>query len=350
MARRRRSVSGGLVPREVRRSLSTTPDSDRGDDRTHLLDVEEGARGRLDRWVADRLDLSRTRVQSLLAEGRVRVDGRLAKKSEAAVPGAVVEVVVPPPERVEILAEDIDLDVVYEDADLAVIDKPAGMVVHPAPGHRSGTLVNALLGRMPDIEGVGGRLRPGIVHRLDRDTSGLLVVAKTDRAHRGLTEALRRRRVKRVYVAAAWGHLDTSPMTIEAPIGRDPRDRKKMAVVEGGRSALTRVRVRERWERADLLDVALKTGRTHQIRVHLAHIGHPVVGDPVYGSGWERGMGGASRRWAQELARRTPRQFLHAAELVFDHPASGVRMRFTAPLPTDLAGVAAWARGGSDSA
>jgi 23S rRNA pseudouridine1911/1915/1917 synthase len=310
----------------------------------HTLTVEEGEGGRLDRLIAERLDLSRTRVQALLAQGHVTVDGRPPKKSEAAVPGSRIEVVVPPAEVVGIAAEDIPLDIVYEDDDLAVVNKPAGMVVHPAPGHRTGTLVNALLHHMPDIEGVGGRLRPGIVHRLDRDTSGLLVVAKTDRAHRGLADALRRRRVKRLYVAAAWGHLDESPLTIDAPIGRDRKDRKKMAVVEGGRAAHTRVQVRERWPRADLLDIALKTGRTHQIRVHLAWVGHPVVGDPVYGEGWERGMGGPERQWALELARRTPRQFLHAAQLVFEHPVSGERLRFEAPLPADLAEVAEWAR------
>lgn len=314
----------------------------------HALTVEEGEGGRLDRFIAERLDLSRTRVQALLEEGRITVDGRPPKKSEAAVPGSHIEIVVPPAEAVDIMPEDVPLDLVYEDGDLAVVNKPAGMVVHPAPGHRSGTLVNALMYRMPDIEGVGGRLRPGIVHRLDRDTSGLLVVAKTDRAHRALADALRRRRVKRLYLAAAWGHLDESPLTIEAPIGRDHKDRKKMAVTERGRAALTRIRVRERWARADLLDVALKTGRTHQIRVHLAWIGHPVVGDTVYGEGRERGMGGPDRRWALELARRVPRQFLHAAQLVFEHPVSGERMRFEAPLPADLAAVAEWARTGDN--
>jgi 23S rRNA pseudouridine1911/1915/1917 synthase len=304
----------------------------------------------LDRFVADSLELSRTRVQALLAEGRITVDGEPAKKSDALVPGATVQVVVPPAEPVDIEPEDLPVDIVYEDDDLAVVDKAAGMVVHPAPGHRSGTLVNALLWHMPDIEGVGGRLRPGIVHRLDRDTSGLLVVAKSDRAHLGLSDALRRRKVKRLYVAASWGHLSESPITIDAPIGRDPRDRKRMAVVEGGRHALTRARVREQWRRAELLDVALKTGRTHQIRVHLAHLGHPIVGDRVYGAGWERGMGGDGRRWAMELARRTPRQFLHAAQLAFDHPVSGERMRFQVSLPPDLAEVAAWARVGSEAA
>jgi 23S rRNA pseudouridine1911/1915/1917 synthase len=314
-------------------------------ERVHALLVGEGEEGRLDRFVAGHLDLSRTRVQALLADGRVKVDGRAARKSEAVQPGMRIEVVVPPPVAVDIPAEDIPLDVVFEDEHLVVVNKAAGMVVHPAPGHRTGTLVNALLFHVRDLSGVGGRLRPGIVHRLDRDTSGLLVAAKTDAAHHGLADALRKRKVRRIYLAAAWGHLDESPLTIEAPIARDRKDRKRMAVSEGGRSAITRVRVRERWERADLLDVALKTGRTHQIRVHLAHVGHPVVGDSVYGSGWERGMGGPSHVWAKELARRTPRLFLHAAQLGFDHPVTGAGMRFDAPLPPDLAAVAEWARG-----
>jgi 23S rRNA pseudouridine1911/1915/1917 synthase len=300
---------------------------------------------RLDRFVAARLDLSRTRVQKLLVEGLVTVDDRPGKKSEMVEPGMVVTVRVPPAESVAIEPEDIPLDIVFEDDHLIVVNKGAGMVVHPAPGHRSGTLVNALLHHVPALEGVGGRARPGIVHRLDRDTSGLLVVAKTDRAHRVLSDALRARRVKRFYLAASWGHLSESPLVIEGPIGRDPRERKRMAVVEGGRDAMTRVEVRERWERADLLHVALKTGRTHQIRVHLAHIGHPVIGDPTYGVGWERGLGGPTRRWVDELTRRVPRQFLHAAELHFEHPESGEVVHFSAPLPEDLAGVAAWARG-----
>jgi 23S rRNA pseudouridine1911/1915/1917 synthase len=310
----------------------------------HVLEVREDEGGRLDRFVAARLGLSRTRVQALVAEGRVTLDGRAVRKSEPVEPGMVVRVVVPPAAPVEIRAEELPLDIVYEDEHILVVNKAAGMVVHPAPGHRSGTLVNALLWHAPDLAGVGGRLRPGIVHRLDRDTSGLLVVAKDDTAHRGLAGALKKRKVRRAYIAAAWGHLAESPLTIDVPIGRDRRDRARMAATPHGRPATTRVRVRERWERADLLDVALETGRTHQIRVHLAHIGHPVVGDALYGAGWERGMGGASRSWALELARRTPRQFLHAAQLAFDHPVTGERMRFFAELPPDLAGVAEWAR------
>jgi len=303
---------------------------------------------RLDAFVSRRSDLSRTRAQKLIEEEHVRVDGRVvSRKSELVRPGLRVEIEVPAPEPVETVPEDIPLEIVYQDEALLVVDKPAGMVVHPAPGHPRGTLVNALLHHVRDLSGVGGRLRPGVVHRLDRDTSGLLVVAKRDDAHRALAEALRQRRVRRLYLAAAWGHLGDTPLTIDAPMARDPRDRKRMAVVEGGRHAVTRVRVRERWLAAELLDVALQTGRTHQIRVHLAHRGHPLVGDCVYGVGWERGMGGPARRWVQELSRRTPRQFLHARELAFDHPLTGERMRFRAPLPADLAGVVAWARASS---
>lgn len=307
------------------------------------LTVGDGEGGRLDRFVAERLELSRTRVQALVAQGEITVDGKVPRKSEQVAPGSVVVVNVPAPEPVEIVAEDLPLDIVYQDVHLLVVNKAAGMVVHPAPGHRTGTMVNALLHHVRDLSGVGGRMRPGIVHRLDRDTSGLLVVAKTDAAHNGLADALRRRKVKRLYTAACWGHLDESPVTVDAPLGRDPRDRKRMAVVDGGRRAVTRARVRERWRRAELLDVALQTGRTHQIRVHMAHIGHPVVGDQVYGVGWVKGMGGGERAWAQELNRRTSRHFLHATELVFDHPVLGERMRFHAPLPDDLAAVAAWA-------
>lgn len=304
--------------------------------------------GRLDSFLADRLELSRTRIQKLIAAGHVMVEGEVPKKSEDVVPGTTVRVRVPPPREVSMEAEDIPLEIVWEDADLAVVNKPAGMVVHPAPGHRSGTMVNALLHHLDDLSGVGGRLRPGIVHRLDQDTSGLLVVAKNDMAHQGLTDALRKRRVKRLYRAASWGHLDQDRLEVDAPIGRDPRHRQRMAVVEGGKRAVTRIRVRERWRRADYLSVALQTGRTHQIRVHLAHLGHPVLGDETYGAQWERGMGGPERAWALELARRTPRQFLHAAELVFHHPRSGERMRFRAPLPADLAAVRRWARGPGD--
>ena len=309
----------------------------------HVLTVGAGEQTRIDRFVAARLALSRTRVQKLLEAGLVTVDGRAARKSESVEPGALVEVAVPAPEPVDLVAEDLPITIVHEDEWIVVVDKEPGMVVHPAPGHRTGTLVNALLWHVPTLEGVGGRQRPGLVHRLDKDTSGLLVVAKTDAAHRALTDALRARAVRRVYRAALWGHLPDERMTIDAPIGRDPKDRKRMAVVEGGRRAVTRIRTRARWLRAELVDVALQTGRTHQIRVHAAHIGHPVIGDESYGAGWERGLGGATRRWVDELARRTPRQFLHAAELAFRHPADGEEMRFRSELPADLEAVVRWA-------
>lgn len=312
--------------------------------------TDDEAGERLDRAVSRRFELSRTRVQKLLEAGEIQVTGQGApdagrlRKAEPLQAGWRVTVEVPAPTPVQMEPEDLPLSLVYEDEHLAVVDKAAGMVVHPAPGHRSGTLVNALLHHLDGLSGVGGRLRPGIVHRLDRDTSGLLVVAKNDAAHLGLSNALRRREVKRRYLAASWGHLDDGLHTVDRPIGRDPRDRKRMAVVDDGRRAVTHFKVRERWRAAELLALQLQTGRTHQIRVHLAHVGHPVVGDDRYGAGWERGMGGAARTWARELARRVPRQFLHAAELVFEHPVTGERLRFRAPLPDDLASAAAWAR------
>ncbi|MGY8798609.1 MAG: RluA family pseudouridine synthase [Longimicrobiales bacterium] len=312
---------------------------------SYELVVAPGEENRLDSFLAGRLDCSRTRAQKLLAKGLVTVDGRAGKKSEPVTEGMVIHATVPAPESVDIEAEDLPLEIVYQDDAIVVVNKAAGMVVHPAPGHRSGTMVNALMYHVRDLSGVGGRLRPGIVHRLDRGTSGLLVVAKNDVAHHTLSDALKLRKVKRLYQAAVWGHLSEPLLTIEAPIGRDARDRKRMAVSEDGRPALTRAKVTERWERADFLSVALKTGRTHQIRVHLTHIGHPVVGDPVYGLGWERGMGGPTQSWAVKLSKKVGRQFLHAAELAFDHPVTGQPMHFEAPLPDDLAAAAAWARG-----
>ena len=329
---------------------------DHPDRREILLSLDEAGE-RLDRVLARLLELSRTRVHRLIDGGHVRVRdtsdvgtrGRLPRKSERVEEGWLVDVLVPAAQPVDLCAQDIPVDIVFQDEHLAVVNKAAGMVVHPAPGHREGTLVNALLHHLDDLSGVGGRLRPGIVHRLDRDTSGLLVVAKSDRAHRALSSALRRREVKRLYLAASWGRLAESPLTIDAALGRDARDRKRSAVRDDGRAAVTHARVSERWRAAELLDVALETGRTHQIRVHLAHVGHPVVGDTLYGAGWGRGMSGPARLWARELARRVPRQFLHATELAFAHPVTGEPVRFRAPLPDDLAAVASWARGSGPS-
>jgi 23S rRNA pseudouridine1911/1915/1917 synthase len=309
-----------------------------------LVVEEDGDGSRLDVWLAPRLDLSRTRVAQLVDEGGVLLNGEVPRKSVVVSGGDRIEVDVPPPRVSETLPEDLPLDIVFEDRHLLVVNKAAGMVVHPAPGHPTGTLVNALLYRVGDLAGIGGTLRPGIVHRLDRDTSGLLVVAKDEATHQALSRALKERKVRRLYVAAAWGHLSETYVRVDAPIGRDPRDRRRMAVVPGGRRALTRVRVRERWPAAELLDVGLETGRTHQIRVHLAHLGHPIVGDTTYGAGWERGMGGRDAVWARELARKVPRQFLHAGRLAFVHPATGESLEFQAPLPPDLEAVTQWAR------
>ena len=308
------------------------------------LEVGEGEGGaRLDVWVAEKLELSRTRVAALLREEKILLDGLPAKKSEPVMPGMQIEVEIPAPVPTHAEPEELPLHIVWEDDDLVVVNKAAGMVVHPSPGHPGGTLVNALLHHVKDLSGIGGALRPGIVHRLDRDTSGLLVIAKGDRVHQALSAALKAREVRRVYRTAVWGHIKESPLTVEAPIGRDPKDRLKMAVIESGRPALTRVRLQERWVAAELLDVALGTGRTHQIRVHMRHIGHPVVGDAVYGPMGAKGISGQAGVWARQFARRVPRQFLHAAELGFNHPATGEALRFRVPLPSDLAVAAAWA-------
>lgn len=320
-------------------------DADAG---TRRLRVEPApAARRLDAYLAARLpDLSRSRIAQLLADGLVRVNGAPARKSQRPEAGDLVEIAVPAARVDRIAPEAIPLDIVYQDRDLAVINKPAGLVVHPAPGHHGGTLVNALLHHLTDLSGIGGVLRPGIVHRLDKDTSGLLIVAKHDRSHRALAAALKRREIRRVYLAACWGHLPADQVDVDQPIARSPVNRQRMAVVEGGRPARTRLRRLERWAAADLVRAELDTGRTHQIRVHLAWLGHPVVGDALYGSGGARGISGPAHRWARELAKRVPRQFLHAAELAFAHPLSGEPLRFEAALPADLAAAVEWARGG----
>jgi len=321
-------------------------------ERHQLVVDEEGAGTRLDSWLAAHTPLSRTRIAALVREGGVSLNGERPRKAEVVQAGDRIEVDLPEPKPSTVEAEDLPLEILYEDSHLLVVNKAAGMVVHPAPGHWSGTLVNALLHHVKDLSGIGGTLRPGIVHRLDRDTSGLLVVAKNDAAHQTLSAALKERQIRRLYIAASWGHLAESHMRIDAPIGRDPRNRLRMGVNEEGRRAVTRVRVRERWRSAELLDVALETGRTHQIRVHLAHIGHPLVGDALYGVGWERGMGSQDHGWAKALVRRTPRHFLHAARLSFEHPVSGETMTFRSDLPKDLAEAARWAtegRGGKEA-
>jgi 23S rRNA pseudouridine1911/1915/1917 synthase len=312
----------------------------------HRFRVDDDRDDRLDAYLADRLLLSRNRIAELIAEGQVLVGGSPARKSRRLRAGEEVTVTVPAAPDTAIVPQDIPVNIVYRDEHLVVVDKAAGIVVHPAAGHSDGTLVNALLHHLGSLSPIGEPTRPGIVHRLDRDTSGLMVVARTEVAHRELSRAIARREVRRGYIAVCWGHVREDDFTVDVPIGRDPQERKRMAVVEGGRPARTRFRRLERWAAADLLAVRLHTGRTHQIRVHLRHLGHPVVGDPIYGVGWHRGMTGASDRWAREFNRRVGRLFLHAARLGFVHPVTGEELAFTSALPDRLAAAVRWARGG----
>ena len=287
---------------------------------------EDDAGERLDLFIARRVGTSRTQAATLVANGHVAVDGRREKASWRLRAGERVAVHVPAPAGREVVGEDIPLSVVYEDDEVVVIDKPAGMVVHPAPGNWTGTLVNALVGRGQALAEGGGEERPGLVHRIDKDTSGLLVVAKTERAHRILSAAIAARQVVRRYAAACWGHVTAERFSIEKPVARDPRNRQRMAVVTGGKPARTDFTRLARGDAGDLLRARLHTGRTHQIRVHLASTGHPVLGDDVYG-------GGGGRRL---VALPPQRHFLHAAELRFRHPADGRELYFRAPLPPDL--------------
>ncbi len=296
----------------------------------HSLVVPEGGRRRADRFVADMTGLSRSFVQRLVAEGRLTLDGRPLRSNSMLEPGDRVELEVPPPAPAEHLAPEpgIPLHVVYEDEEMLVVDKPAGLVVHPSPGHWSGTLVNALLAHGHELGGIAGIQRPGIVHRLDRDTSGLLMVAKTDAAQASLMAQLKARRIKKTYLALVAGAVAAAVGRIEAPIGRDPRDRQRFAVVPNGRPSVTSYRVRERFDGWTLIELDLVTGRTHQIRVHLDAIGHPVAGDPGYGTG-------TSRRGPDGLGR----MFLHAWRLELTAPSSGRLLRLVAPLPDELEGV-----------
>jgi 23S rRNA pseudouridine1911/1915/1917 synthase len=308
---------------------------------------------RLDRFLAAaQADLSRSRLQALIREGRARVNGRAARAAQRVREGDRIAIDLPPPRVATLEAEPIPLEIVHQDDSLIVVNKPPGLIVHPGAGVSRGTLVHALLHHDPAIAEVGGEGRPGIVHRLDKDTSGLMVVARTPRAYRALVEAIRSRAVKRRYFALAWGDPREAAGVIEGAIGRDPRHRKRMAVVRrGGRPALTRWRVRERFGLCAALDVTLETGRTHQIRVHLAHIGQPVVGDPVYGGRAKKllSLREPERSLAHALLDMLPRQALHASELEFTHPVTGQGLRFTAPLPEDLDAALARLRAHRDS-
>ena len=284
---------------------------------------------RVDRYVTDATGLSRSHVQKLISAGNLTgTDGATLRSNAIVAAGAHLRLLVPAPTPLALEPEpDIVLRVVYEDDDLLIVDKPAGLVVHPSPGHSTGTMVHALLGRQGGAEygGIAGVARPGIVHRLDRDTSGLIMVAKRDGAQTGLMAQLKARRIKKTYVALVLGSVSAAVGRIEAPIGRDPRQRTRMAVVSDGRPSVTGYRVRERFEGWTLLELDLITGRTHQIRVHLASIGYPVAADPVYATG-------AARRGPDGLERL----FLHSWKLEVVSPTSGKLVRVEAPLPEDL--------------
>lgn len=319
----------------------------------HELTVSEDSHARLDAFVASKLDgVSRSLVQKLIESGHVTVNASPQRASYKVLPGDRVRVEIPPPEPTDLAAEEIPLDIFYEDAYILVINKPKGMTVHPAPGSAHGTLVNAVLAHSDELSGVGGVERPGIVHRLDKDTSGLMVVAKSDQAHLGLQQQIQRRTAERHYKALVWGDTKFEEAVVDASIGRHPTDRKKMAVIRdterySARRAVTRLTVLERFGHFTLLEARLDTGRTHQIRVHCSFVGHPVVGDPTYG--------GASRAVPAEMSKADQRelsrlmedlhgQALHAYSLSFDHPVTGERMSFEAPMPADFEWILTWLR------
>lgn len=298
-----------------------------------LTVAAEEAGQRLDAYLAAVTDLTRSAAVRLIEEGQVTVNGKTPNKKEKVKAGDAVSVILPEPEPDVALPQNIPLDIVYEDEDILVVNKPCGMVVHPAAGNPDGTLVNAILYHCGDsLSGIGGVIRPGIVHRIDKDTSGLLVVAKNDAAHLSLSDQLKVHRVSRVYHAIAIGNLREDAGTVDAPIGRHPTDRKRMAVLRGAdahaRDAVTHYRVLERFDGMCHVECHLETGRTHQIRVHMASLGHPLLGDPVYG--------GASHRFCQSHPALIHGQCLHAAELSLIHPRSGEEMHFSCPLPEDM--------------
>jgi 23S rRNA pseudouridine1911/1915/1917 synthase len=286
--------------------------------------VGEEDNERLDYYLSLELDeVSRTRIQKLVKDQLVKVNGSIKKSSYIVKEGDTISVVFPEPKKLEITPEDIPLEIVFEDSDLAVVNKRHGMVVHPAPGNYSGTLVNALMFHMDNLSSINGIIRPGIVHRLDKDTSGLLVIAKNDKTHRGLSEQLKHHGVYREYVALVHGNIRQDTGTIDAPIGRNQKDRKKMAVTgKNSKEAITHFSVSKRYGKYTLVTLRLETGRTHQIRVHLSHMGNPVVGDPVYSGG--------------KNEFKMERQLLHARRLGFIHPSTNENVEFSCDLPEDF--------------
>ncbi|WP_058301806.1 RluA family pseudouridine synthase [Gorillibacterium timonense] len=284
----------------------------------------EAAGERIDKHLVDALeaDVSRSQVQQWMKDGLVRINGNVVKGSYKLAEGDRIEVTIPEPEELDVLPENIPLEIVYEDSDVVVINKPRGLVVHPAPGHASGTVVNALLYHCKDLSGINGVLRPGIVHRIDKDTSGLLMAAKNDLAHNSLAAQLKEHTVTRKYIAIVHGNIPHDQGTIDAPIGRDAGDRKLFTVThKGSKHAVTHFAVMERLGNFSMLELKLETGRTHQIRVHMKYIGHPLVGDPSYGKPKDHEMRG---------------QALHAAVLGFVHPRTGEYLEFHSPLPEDM--------------
>ena len=301
-------------------------------------DAQHGLR--LDRALAELMpEHSRSSLARLIEEGRVSLDGKTVEKSSMRVAaGQRVEIEIPPAAPSGLASQDLPLTILFEDDDLAIIDKPAGVVVHPAAGHSDRTLVNALLFHVRNLSGIGGEVRPGIVHRLDKDTSGVMVIAKNDAAHRKLAAEWGTDRVRKEYLAVVYGTPKQPRGTIAAPIGRDPRNRKRMSAVAGGRSAVTDYAVEESLRHASLLRLRLRSGRTHQIRVHLKHLGHPIIGDPLYSGPQWRGI---PDKRIQKAIAAFPRQALHAARLTIPHPRSGELMTFESPLPEDMRGLVA---------
>ena len=304
--------------------FEATPMSNR-----QIFIVEPGDEGqRLDVWLTSRMkNISRSHIQRLIRGGFVKVNSQRVKESHKTQIEDQVEIVIPPPQPVEILAEDIPLNILFEDDSLLVINKPAGLVVHPAPGHASGTLVNAILHHCPSLAGINGEQRPGIVHRLDRDTSGVMLVAKTGEALKSLADQFKHREIGKEYMAIVHGALEPAKGRIETLIGRHASDRKKMTASpkRGGRIAVTRYETLKKFEKYSLVLLRPETGRTHQLRVHLAHLQHPVVGDRQYG-----------RHSRDESMEEVKRQLLHARKIRFQHPMSGAQMEFIAPLPEDM--------------
>ena len=276
---------------------------------------------RLDKAIKNQeTEISRTRLQKLIEEGKVKVNGKIEKNSYIVKTGDKILIEEEEPEEIELEPQEIPLDIIYEDNDIIVINKPKGLVVHPGNGNPDHTLVNAVMARCKgSLSGIGGKIRPGIVHRLDKDTSGLIIVAKNDKAHIGLSEQLKNKEIKKTYIALVRGNIQENEATIQMPIGRSTKDRKKMAVTKKGKEAITHFKVLKRYGKYTLLEVKIETGRTHQIRVHMAEIGHPVVGDMVYSNGKnEFGVEG---------------QMLHAKQLEFKHPITQKEIKLIAPLP-----------------